>query len=260
MIATDKSAPLPEDMMAFYLEINNYYYFDSNEAIPEGTSFVHLAPLKVTFDAMTLLWMNAFQANLHNAMVKLQEMLPQQEKQRMFTRIECLMPMIVIKCPDISEYSALEVKSARIVVLNCETENSSFDNLNAMMEEMGSTPFMYDRQSFPWLESDPKPISDDFLSNLAQLKSNENPIDIWTVRMEPLWAEFRCRKTSKFQPLLDPLPITLWAFESPPKNDKLCDNNCETDLSLLLCISSTVKVQLNHNQYLFLMRFFGTNE
>lgn len=254
LIATDKSAPLPDDMMAFYFELNNYYYFDSTEGLPDGTAFIHLAPLKVTFDATTLLWMNAFQSNLHNAMVRLQQMLPQQEKQRLNTRIECLMPLICVKCPESSEYSALELKSARIVVVNCETEKSSFDALNAMMEELGNTPFMYDRQSFPWLESDQKPISDEFLSNLAQLKSNENSTDIWTIRMEPLWAEFRTRKSSKFQPFLDPLPITLWAFESQPKNEKNCDNS-EPDLSLLLCISSTVKVQLKHNQYLFLMRF-----
>ena len=253
LITTDKSAPLPEDMMAFYMELTSYYFFDTNESVPDSCAFIHLAPLKVTFDPLTLLWMNAFQANLHNAMVKLQEMIPQQEKQRLNTRIECLMPLIVIKCPEGLEYSAFEVKSARIVVLNCENESSVFDELNVLMEDMGSRPFMYDKQSFPWLESDPKPISDQFLSNLAKLKSNENSTDIWTIRMEPLWAEFRSRKTSKFQPLLDPLPVTLWAFESPPDTHSVSDR--EPDLSLVLCISSTVKVQLNHNQYLFLMRF-----
>ncbi|XP_054165286.1 bridge-like lipid transfer protein family member 3B [Oppia nitens] len=255
LIATDKSAPLPDDMMAFYMEVNSYYYIDSNETVPEPTAFVHLAPLKIHFDPLTVLWLNAFHANLHKAMVKLQEMIPKQETQRLLTRLECLMPIISIKCPEDSEFSYLELKSARIVAMNCETENSSFAEIDQFMEMMGSSPFIYDRQAFPWLESDPKPVSEEFFTNLTKLKTKENETDVWTVRMEPLWVEFRNRKNNKFQPLLDPIPITLWAFESPINDNKITINKSDPDLSLILCISSLIKVQLNHSQYLFLMRF-----
>ncbi len=253
LVSTDKSAPLPDDMMAFYMEINNYYFFDSNETVPNSTAFIHLAPLKVFFDPTTLLWMNAFQANLHNAMVKLQELIPKQEKQKLNTKIECLMPLICFKCPDFYEYSTLEIKSARIIASNCETEASSFEELNSLMVEMGNSPFIYERESFPWLKCDLKPISDEFFKNISQLMSDSEELgELWTVKMEPLWAEFRVRNTNKFKPLLDPLPVTLWAYESAPQS-KSSDNS--PDLNLLLCISSVIKVQISHNQYLFLMRF-----
>ena len=253
-IATDKTAfSLPDDMDAFYMEINNYYFVDGDLTTPNPTAFIHLTPLKICFDANTIIWINAFQANLQKAMEKLQEMLPKnQQETKLCTRIECLMPVVIFKCPENEIYSSFEIKSTKIIATNCNPDSTNLRDLNKLKEKIGLSSLFYDRDSFPWLSTDTKPISDLFIDESNE--NNENLFEIWSVDLQPFWIEFVTRNTNKGIAFVDPLPVTLWALVcSKDAMKQLSPENPE--ISIIISIPTTIRIQINHFQFIFLMRF-----
>lgn len=84
--------------------------------------------------------------------------------------------------------------------------------------------------------------------------------DVWCVNLDPVWGEFfgaRAVGVNKSVPFLDTVPITIWLHteldpNSTVKSKKNSPNNA--DIHVLAHVSNLVSVQLNHYQYLFLLR------
>ena len=99
--------------------------------------------------------------------------------------------------------------------------------------------------------------------------------DIWYVNADPLWADFQGTPATAGRPIpfIDAFPVSLWLYkqedlpESGPKPPPLPKRNKtpsgpkkleNAKMHLLVHISQLVSVQLNHYQFLFLMRLLET--
>ncbi|CAG5077279.1 Similar to Uhrf1bp1l: UHRF1-binding protein 1-like (Mus musculus) [Cotesia congregata] len=92
--------------------------------------------------------------------------------------------------------------------------------------------------------------------------------DIWCLNLEPVWADFygvRAVGMNRPVPLLDAFPVTVWLHITDNNNSSstlpLKNDNKEpqktsknADVHVLAHISNLISVQLNHYQYLFLLR------
>ena len=121
--------------------------------------------------------------------------------------------------------------------------------------------------------------------------------DVWYVHLDPLWADFQGTPATSSRPIpfIDALPASLWIYKqeengpnidsdktpvpskkppplpkrtrvpsqssdkrTPPPNSKEPEKLELAKMHLLVHISNLVSVQLNHYQFLFLMRLLET--
>lgn len=83
--------------------------------------------------------------------------------------------------------------------------------------------------------------------------------DVWCISLDPVWGDFlgaRAVGTGKPVPFLDAVPVTVWVHTQmdPNSTTKTEENTTNADIHALAHISNLVSVQLNHYQFLFLLR------
>lgn len=86
--------------------------------------------------------------------------------------------------------------------------------------------------------------------------------DVWCINLDPVWGDFHGIRAAgpKPVPFLDAVPITIWVHTHLDPNSTIrpnisAKNTPETaDIHALAHISNLVSVQINHYQYLFLLR------
>lgn len=80
--------------------------------------------------------------------------------------------------------------------------------------------------------------------------------DVWCCHLEPVWGDFlgaRAVGQSRPVPFLDAFPVTLWVHMKVKSNPEV-ETPATADIHGLAYISNLVSVQINHYQYLFLLR------
>ena len=78
--------------------------------------------------------------------------------------------------------------------------------------------------------------------------------DVWCCNLEPVWGDFlgaRAVGQNRPVPFLDAFPLTLWLHMNDPGKKS---NPNTADIYGLAYISNLISVQVNHYQYLFLLR------
>lgn len=77
--------------------------------------------------------------------------------------------------------------------------------------------------------------------------------DVWCCNLEPVWGDFlgaRAVGQNRPVPFLDAFPLTLWVHMHDPGTGP----PGTADIHGLAYISNLISVQINHYQYLFLLR------
>lgn len=79
--------------------------------------------------------------------------------------------------------------------------------------------------------------------------------DVWCCNLEPVWGDFlgaRAVGQNRPVPFLDAFPLTLWCYLT--MDSAATEKPSAADIHGLAYISNLVSVQINHYQYLFLLR------
>uniref|UniRef100_T1JHD7 Uncharacterized protein n=1 Tax=Strigamia maritima TaxID=126957 RepID=T1JHD7_STRMM len=281
-ISSDKARlMLPQDMSTIHLEWTQYYYpGDYNLPVPPPNMHMQVNSLSLTFDALTLLWLNAFSLSLRKVIFDP----PSTPSPKMDVRVEGLMPRILFI--DNTEYPntqtdrprKLQLQISRLTVSNSRIgESCGRLDLGKCLEGLQAGELFF-CSGFPSTDGDPHPVNDAFVKHSlssdrtwdqSTVKDGETEDiwhlfsriqkdllwqeekNIWCVHMDPVWADFTVPATlnkpkPRPLPFLDAFPLTLWVHEKPKAS--------LGDIYILAHVHSLINIQLNHYQYLFLLR------
>lgn len=280
---------LPKDSSIIHAEYIYYYYpNDVPFPLPAPKFFVQVNPILVVFDLDTCLWLNSFGLNLYQSLMNSKtEINPSYTY--MDIKIEAILPRLNFESS--TEFhnqrdrpKCLSVQVTRATITNVRSlEHSSRADLAKCVDSfhMGSLFFGSD---FPSQPGDFYIVTQKFLdhisaldnvrdmpkqldaSSLEILKSQLNKEllwteakDIWCIFLDPVYGDFVGAQTDSNKPIpfLDAVPITVWVHTNLDPNSTIKDTSGETknaDIHALAYISNLVSVQLNHYQYLFLLR------
>ncbi|EFN69653.1 UHRF1-binding protein 1-like [Camponotus floridanus] len=277
---------LPEDVTILHAEFTYYYYpGDITFPLPPPKFYVQLNPIQINFDVCSCLWFNSFALNLHYSLMG-KKQLSSARLTYFDVKIEAILPRIVFESQQ--EYpnqkdrpKSLHLQTSRASITNVRsTERSSRSDLAQCLNafQMGQ---MFFGAEFPSKSEDFHVVTDKFLAhcggadNIRQIPPNfsSNSVnellrqmnrellwteakDVWCCNFEPVWGDFfgaRAVGQNRPVPFLDAFPLTLWCHftaSSPSTKEKPLG----ADIHGLAYISNLVSVQINHYQYLFLLR------
>ncbi|XP_011633226.1 UHRF1-binding protein 1-like isoform X1 [Pogonomyrmex barbatus] len=278
---------LPEDVTILHAEFTYYYYpGDITFPLPPPKFYVQLNPIQVNFDVCSCLWFNSFALNLYHSLMEKDKQLSSSHLMYFDVKIEAILPRIVFESqqdyPNQKDRpKSLHIQTSRASITNVRsTERSSRADLAQCLNafQMGQ---MFFGAEFPSKSGDFHVVTDKFLAhcagtdNIRQIPPNfsSNSVnellrqlnrellwteakDVWCCNFEPVWGDFfgaRAVGQNRPVPFLDAFPLTLWChFTADSLSAK--EKPSAADIHGLAYISNLVSVQINHYQYLFLLR------
>ncbi|XP_076231903.1 bridge-like lipid transfer protein family member 3B isoform X2 [Calliopsis andreniformis] len=279
---------LPEDVTILHAEFTYYYYpGDITFPLPPPKFYVQLNPIQVNFDVCSCLWFNSFALNLHNSLMNEDKRTTHTSSNLMYfdVKIEAILPRVVFESqqdyPNQKDRpKSLHIQTSRASITNVRsTERSSRADLAQCLNafQMGQ---MFFSTEFPNKPNDFSVVTDKFLAHCAGTDNVRYPPpnfssnsvnelirqlhrellwteskDVWCCNLEPVWGDFfgaRAVGQNRPVPFLDAFPLTLWCYMS--MNPSSPEKSSTADIHGLAYISNLVSVQINHYQYLFLLR------
>ncbi|XP_011063117.1 PREDICTED: UHRF1-binding protein 1-like isoform X2 [Acromyrmex echinatior] len=276
---------LPEDVTILHAEFTYYYYpGDITFPLPPPKFYVQLNPIQVNFDVCSCLWFNSFALNLYHSLMG-KDKLSSSRLMYFDVKIEAILPRIVFESqqdyPNQKDRpKSLHIQTSRASITNVRsTERSSRADLAQCLNafQMGQ---MFFGAEFPSKSGDFHVVTDKFLAhcagtdNIRQIPPNfsSNSVnellrqlnrellwteakDVWCCNLEPVWGDFfgaRAVGQNRPVPFLDAFPLTLWCYFAT--DTSATEKLSPADIHGLAYISNLVSVQINHYQYLFLLR------
>ncbi|XP_078033470.1 bridge-like lipid transfer protein family member 3B isoform X1 [Augochlora pura] len=279
---------LPEDVTILHAEFTYYYYpGDITFPLPPPKFYVQLNPIQVNFDVCSCLWFNSFALNLHHSLMSKDKHTTHTSTNLMYfdVKIEAILPRIVFESqqdyPNQKDRpKSLHIQTSRASITNVRsTERSSRADLAQCLNafQMGQ---MFFSTEFPNKSDDYQVVTDKFLAHCSGTDNVRHPPanftsnsvtelirqlnrellwteakDVWCCNLEPVWGDFfgaRAVGQNRPVPFLDAFPLTLWCYMS--MNPSNTEKFSTADIHGLAYISNLVSVQINHYQYLFLLR------
>ncbi|XP_020279805.1 UHRF1-binding protein 1 isoform X2 [Pseudomyrmex gracilis] len=279
---------LPEDVTILHAEFTYYYYpGDITFPLPPPKFYVQLNPIQVNFDVCSCLWFNSFALNLHHSLMGKDKQLSSSRLMYFDVKIEAILPRIVFESqqdyPNQKDRpKSLHIQTSRASITNVRsTERSSKADLAQCLNafQMGQ---MFFGAEFPSKPGDFHVVTEKFLAhcggtdNIKQTPPNfsSNSVnellrqlnrellwteakDVWCCNLEPVWGDFlgaRAVGQNRPVPFLDAFPLTLWCHFTTTNSSSTTETSSSADIHGLAYISNLVSVQINHYQYLFLLR------
>ncbi|XP_072376118.1 bridge-like lipid transfer protein family member 3B, partial [Diabrotica undecimpunctata] len=271
-----------------------YYPSDVPFPLPPPKFYVQLNPISVMFDVDTCLWINSFGLNLFQSLTSAKTEVPVSTYTYMDIKIEAILPRINFESPlehpnQKDRPKCLSFQVTRATITNIRSlEQSSRADLAKCVDSfhMGSLFF---GSEFPSQQNDfyvvtqkfidhistvdnirnmpsqiDSSISDDWMANFSREMLWTDAKDVWCISLDPVWADFngaRAIGIAKSVPFLDALPVTIWLHTHMDPNSTVkptgdCQENSQADADIhsLVYITNLVSIQINHYQYLFLLR------
>ncbi|KAK9891592.1 hypothetical protein WA026_015552 [Henosepilachna vigintioctopunctata] len=284
---------LPKDSSIVHAEFIYYYYPDDIAfPLPPPKFYVQVNPVQVLFDSDTVLWANSFGLNLYQSLMASKSEIPTSNLTYIDVKIECILPRVSFESnvPHINQKDRpkiLNFQVTRATITNVRSlELSSRADLAKCVDNfhMGSLFFGSD---FPSVSTDLYIVTQKFLDhisscdNIRDVPTELDTIsvdvlieqlsrellwteakDVWSINLDPIWGDFlgaRAVGLSRPVPFLDTVPVTIWLHSHMDPNSTIKTSNEHktghtADIHALAQISNLVSVQINHYQYLFLLR------
>ncbi|XP_071525078.1 bridge-like lipid transfer protein family member 3B isoform X2 [Panulirus ornatus] len=235
---------LPTQMASLHLEFTMYYYpANPNFPVPPPKLYLQLNPVQVTFDPLSILWLNSFARSLQRAIVT--EPSP---SSYLDVHLEAIMPRIIID--GVGEHSnqrdrphAMHIQATRLILSNVRQADPTLPGSLASLAnslEAAQQGELFFASTFPTSSEDFQPICHKFVkhaiaednvrnppvidSTLYEAINNMNRDALWIqardilfLHFEPLWVEFFGVPAARNRPVpfVDAFPLSLWIYVKP---------------------------------------------
>lgn len=282
-----------KDQAALHAEFT-YYYFPGDDPFPLPTPkfYVLVNPIQIHFDVITLLWLNSFLLNLHQSLLQTAAGQEVTDSGLIYfdVKIEAILPRLVFESAidhpgQKDRPRSLHLQVSRAFITNVRSaDQTSRANLEKCIDSFQLCSLFFNGD-FPSLSTDFPLVTEKFIHHVTgsdnvrsppqRLNANSIPElkgqlhrdmlwteakDVWCVHLDPVFGDFfgtRAVGKDHALPFLDAFPLTLWVYLKMPKfKEKHVESNDEksADIHVLAHVSTLVSVQINHYQYLFLLR------